>query len=186
MCDPISISQQFCKNIEGRHREGKDFHDWQSSVDYTIPELWHELDRDFSIVDPNDALRKCRSSSFDNYMIHVTMLKKLEANMKIFLLFLFNTCWITSTWPWNKSRITLQKKPGKKYYEQCSSYRSLSISSNEGKLFERMISARLRHNFQTHNILNEEQEGFRLIGALRVFCIVFVLCIETSDCTTEY
>ena len=162
LCDPKSISQEFRKTFfEGRHLEGKDFHDWQPSVDYTIPELRHELDRDFSIVELSDALRKCRSSSFDNDMIHVTMLKKLGANMKNLLLFLFNTCWITSTWPWNISRITLIKKPGKKSYEQCSSYRPLSISSHVGKLFERMISARLRLYFETHNILDEEQEGFR-------------------------
>ena len=75
-CDPKSISQEFRKTFfEGRHLEGKDFHDWQPSVDYTIPELRHELDRDFSIVELNDALRKCRPSSFDNDMIHVTMLK---------------------------------------------------------------------------------------------------------------
>ena len=81
--------------------------------------------------------------------------------MKNLLLFLFNTCWITSTWPWNKSRITLIKKPGKKSYEQCSSYKPLSISSHVGKLFERMISARLKLYFESHNIFDEEQEGFR-------------------------
>ena len=80
--------------------------------------------------------------------------------MKNLLLFLFNTCWITSTWPWNLSRITLMKKPGKKSYKRCSSYRPLSISSHIGKLFERMISARLKLYFETHNILDEEQEGF--------------------------
>ena len=81
--------------------------------------------------------------------------------MKTLLFFLFNTCWITSTWPWNISRITLMKKPGKKSYEQCSSYRPLSISSHVGKLFERMISTRLKLYFETQNILDEEQEGFR-------------------------
>ena len=114
LCDPLSISQEFGKTFfEGRHLEGNDFHDWQPTIDYTIPELWHELDRDFSMVEINDALKNCRSSSFDNDIIHVTMLKKLGANMKDFLLFLFNTCWITSTWPWNISRITLIKKVGK-------------------------------------------------------------------------
>ena len=81
--------------------------------------------------------------------------------MKTLLLFLFNTCWITSIWPWNISKITLIKKPGKNSYEQCSSYRPLSISSHVEKLFERMISARLKLYFETHNILDEEQEGFR-------------------------
>ena len=118
-------------------------------------------DRDFSIVDLIEALKDCRSSSFDNDMIHVTMLKQLGANMKNLLLFLFNTSWITSTWPWNISRITPIKKPGKKSYEQCSSHRPLSISSHVGKLFERKISARLKLYFETHNILDEEQEGFR-------------------------
>ena len=78
LCDPMSISQEFRKTFfEGRHLEGNDFHDWQPTVDYTIPEIWHELDRDFSMV------------------------KKLGANMKNLLLFLINTCCITSTWPWN-------------------------------------------------------------------------------------
>ena len=81
--------------------------------------------------------------------------------MKNLLLFLFNTCWITSTWPWNISRITLIKKPGKKFFKQCSSYRPLSISSHVGKLFESMISARLKLYLETHNILDEEQEGLR-------------------------
>ena len=162
LCDPMSISQEFRKTFfEGRHLEGNDFHDWQPTVDYTIPELCHELDRDFSMVELNETLKNCRSSLFDNDMIHVTMLKKLEPNMKNLLLFLFNTCWITSTWPWNISRITLIKKPGTKSYEQCSSYRPLSNSSHVGKLFERMISARLKLYFETHNILDEQQEGFR-------------------------
>ena len=43
---------------------------------YTIPELWHELDRDFNIIELNDALKTCRLFSVDNDMLHVTMLKK--------------------------------------------------------------------------------------------------------------
>ena len=75
----MSISHEFRKTFfDGRHLEGNDFHDWQPTVDYTIPELWHELDRDFSMVELKEALKNCRSSSFDNDMIHVTMLKKLE------------------------------------------------------------------------------------------------------------
>ena len=110
LCDPMSLSQEFRKTFfEGRLLEGNDFHDWQPTVDYTIPELSHELDRDFSMVELNDALKNCRSSSFDNDMVHVTTLKKLGANMKILLFFLFNTSWITSTRPWNISRITLIK-----------------------------------------------------------------------------
>ena len=166
MASFCAIQCPFHKNFaklffEGRHLEGNDFHDWQPTVDYTIPELCHERDRDFSMVELKKALKNCRSSSFDNDMIHFTMLKILGANVKTLLLFLFNTCWITSTWPWNISRITLVKKPGKKAYEHCSSYRPLSISSHVGKLFERMISARLKLYFVTHNILDEEQEGFR-------------------------
>ena len=126
------------------------------------------------MVELNKPLKNCRSSSFDNNMIHVTMLKKLGVNTKTLLLFLFNTCWITSTWPWNISRITLIKKPGKKSYEQCSSYRPLSISSHVGKLFERIISARLKLYFETLNIFDEEKNVSGLIGALPVLCIVCI------------
>ena len=39
LCDPMSISQEFRKIFfEGRYLEGNDFHDWQPTVDYTIPE----------------------------------------------------------------------------------------------------------------------------------------------------
>ena len=111
--------------------------------------------------------------------------------MKNLLLFLFNTCWITSTWLWNISRTTLIKKPGKKSYEQCSSSRPLSNSSHVGKLFERIISARLKLYFETHNILMKNKKvqdssehypffvsyGYRIRGSKAV---------EKADCTTEY
>ena len=104
---------------------------------------------------------KPQSNVFDNDVIHASMLEHFGFRIKLRLLKLFNSFWHESIWPWNSSRITFIKKPGKSNYASSSSYRPLTLSSHVGKQFERMVNRRLRTFFTSCKIIQEEQEGFR-------------------------
>ena len=110
----------------------------------------------------NEAMKQSSdTNSFDPDGFHVKMIKNLGVNAKTFLLEIFNTCWEHAVWPCSLSRIVFIRKPNKDRYDDCSSYRPLSISSHFGKLFERMLCNRINYFTGTENILADEQEGFR-------------------------
>ena len=77
------------------------------------------------------------------------------------LLQTFNNCWETESWPWKESRVNFFREPKKEKYDDCSSYRPLSISSHFAKLFERILASRINKYLDLHNIIGQEQEGFR-------------------------
>ena len=89
------------------------------------------------------------------------MIKHVGPNAKTFLMELNNTCWDHAVWPWSLSQIVFIRDPNKDKYDDCSSYRPISIASHFGKLFERMLCDRLNHFLEYNNVLSDEQEGFR-------------------------
>ena len=99
--------------------------------------------------------------SFDTDDIHLSMIKNLGYKARELLLQIFNNCWETASWPWKESRVIFIRKPNKERYDDCSSYRPLSISSHFGKLLERILAGRINKYLDLHNIIGQEQEGFR-------------------------
>ena len=79
-------------------------------------------------------------------------------NTNLVVLDLFNMCWTNSSWP---SKINFIKEAGKSASDIASSFRPISITSHNGKLFERMIERRLRTLLEEESIIEAEQEGFQ-------------------------
>ena len=101
-------------------------------------ELFRE---DFSMYELEFAIKDIpQSDAFNHDGIHASMLKHFGIRMKLRLLKLSNSCWHESTWPWNSSRVIFIKKAVKLSYAFSSSYRPITLSSQVGKLFERMIN----------------------------------------------
>ena len=124
-----------------------------------VSEVFHEP---YTMEELNGAMKQSSdTNSFDPDGFHVKMIKNLGVNAKTLLLEIFKTCWEHAVWPWSLSRIVFIRKPNKDRYDECSSYRPLSISSHFGKLFERMLCNRLNYFTGTEKILADEQEGFR-------------------------
>ena len=101
------------------------------------------------------------TNSFDPDGFHVKVIKNLGPNAKTFLLGIYNRCWDHAVWPWSLSRIVFIRKPNKEMYDDCSSYRPLSIARHFDKLFERILCNRLNHFLENNNVLADEQECFR-------------------------
>ena len=99
--------------------------------------------------------------SFDTDGIYLSMIKNMGYKAREMLLQFFNNCWEIASWPWKKSRVIFIRKQNKRRYDDCSSYRPLSISSHFGKLLERILAGRIDKYLDLHNIIGQEQEGFR-------------------------
>ena len=112
--------------------------------------------------EPNAAIANTSNSrSFDTDGIHLSMIKKMGFKAREMLLQIFNNCWETVSWPWKESRDIFIRLPDKETYDDCSSYRPFSISSHFGRLLERILAGRINKYLNLHNIIGQEQEGFR-------------------------
>ena len=101
------------------------------------------------------------TGSFDIDNLHILILKHLGSRAKLAVLLLFNKCWAEGVWPRNISKGIFIRKPNKKHYIECSSFRPLTISSHMGNLMERIISKQLTLHCKRNNLLQQQQEGFR-------------------------
>ena len=155
--------------FEGRHLQEQDFDEEHfAAVSDNVKNLGtemdgvHHFDEEFTISELDKEIKNLpQSTSYDPDNIHVTMLKHFGPKMRQCLLNLFNDCYRSAIWPWKVSRVIFIKKPGKATYTSSSSYRPLTISSQVGKLFERMLNRRLKSFLERNLLIEEEQEGFR-------------------------
>ena len=108
----------------------------------------------------NAILKSSNTKSFDIDGLHLTMIKNLGTRALLFLLNTFNACWEYHVWPWTDSRVVFIRKPNKERYDECSSYRPLSISSHFGKTLERILATRIKSYLDVNGLLGDEQEGF--------------------------
>ena len=108
----------------------------------------------------NAILKSSNTKSFDIDGLHLTI-KNLGTKALLFLLHIFNACWVYHVWPWTDSRVVFIRKSNKERYDECSSYRPLSISSHIGKTLERILATRIKSYLDVNGLLGDEQEGFR-------------------------
>ena len=117
------------------------------------------------ILNENDILQYIRSldpnksHGFDG--ISIRMLKLCDNSIVKPLLIIFNNCINDGYFPlaWKKGNITpIHKKDEKNKIEN---YRPISILPVCGKIFERIIFNCLYRFFESNNILNVNQSGFR-------------------------
>lgn len=90
------------------------------------------------------------------------VIKLLPDHLIFLLVNIFNAALAIGYFPqaWKEAIVIGIPKPGKPATE-ASSYRPISLLVNFGKLFERVILARLRDFSDSHNLLPNEQFGFR-------------------------
>lgn len=90
------------------------------------------------------------------------MLKRLPRKCIVLLTYIFNACIKLSYFPdsWKVATVLAFRKPNKDPSDP-KSYHPISLLSSIGKLFERLIFARLEVFCNENHIVNDEQFGFR-------------------------
>ena len=120
------------------------------------------LDKLFSVTELNNALRKLGKSTPDRDSICSGMLENLGERGKEVLVKLFNKVWQEGIIPscWKESVVIPIKKPGMDP-TLPDSYRPIALTSQMGKVMERMVNDRLVYYFETKGMINVYQSGFR-------------------------
>ena len=93
--------------------------------------------------------------------IHPLMLRHTGTFFKIACLELFNLCLHAGTYIWNLGIVIFLRKPHKEDYNIAKSFRSITLTSYVGKLFERIIERRLRIDLEARGLIDDSQEGFK-------------------------
>ena len=121
------------------------------------------ISKDVTAEEITSALRalKTTGKSPDYDGIHPMMLKASGVQFHINLMVLFNAILDKSKWPFTNNVVTLLRKPGKKDYTNTGSYRPITITSICGKVLERILESRLRHQAEQENWIPHYQHGFR-------------------------
>ncbi|KAH9417918.1 hypothetical protein DERP_014380, partial [Dermatophagoides pteronyssinus] len=90
------------------------------------------------------------------------MIKKSAHIILPILTTIFNKCTELSYFPsaWKISFVKVLKKPYKTDYNDPKSYRPICLSSNLGKIFEKLIHKELSLYYQQNDILSRNQHGF--------------------------
>ena len=116
---------------------------------YITPSItkWHPnpVNEDFTMVELERAMKRLKSKAVGQDRVHNDMLKNLSPKNRIHLLHLFNSLYANSFVPdsWKIAIIIPLLKPGKPANE-ASSYRPISLTFCLRKLFERLVTNRLR------------------------------------------
>lgn len=106
------------------------------------------------------STRNMKAPGFDG-MFNI-VLKKLGPKALLLLCKIFNSCLCLSYFPnqWKLAKVIPILKPGKDP-TKSSSYRPISLLSSLSKVFERSINTRILEHLDEHNVIPEEQFGFR-------------------------
>lgn len=120
------------------------------------------LNTEITLSELNEVIneKKTEGKSTDSYEVNPTMFKHLGLVAKSTIIKIFNLCLKTGHWCWNNQDICFIKKTGKPSYLDPGAYRPISLSSNIGKLLEKILEKRLRVHCNIHDILGSPQEGF--------------------------
>ena len=130
-------------------------------LDFSTSEHFAYNDR-FSLIELENAEKKCRNTAPGPDGIHYQMLKHLHPRMKGHLLNIYNQCWEEGVFPqrWSEATILAFPKPNKPP-DQPSSYRPIALTSCLCKLLEKMINVRLQYALETLQAICGHQFGFR-------------------------
>ena len=109
------------------------------------------------------ALTESQTSmkSSDPDGIHPRMLRHTGTFFKDACLELFNLCLHAGTYIWSLGKVIFLQKPHKEDNNIANSYRPNTLTSNVGKMFERIIERRLRNDLEAKGLIDDSQEGFR-------------------------
>jgi hypothetical protein len=121
-----------------------------------------EYNIDFSEEEMEIALNNCTGSSPGPDDIQYELLKQLSTSAKRNLLIVYNKIWSTGNFPeeWRQALVVAIPKPGKDP-EQVENYRPIALTSCACKVMERMVNKRLTWYLEKHNLISNQQYGFR-------------------------
>ena len=126
-----------------------------NSLDYNKPITSEEFE-----LELQNIKNKNKASGKDK--ITYQIINKLPNKIKAVYLDLFNKCLQKNYIPktWKVAEVFTLLKHGKPA-DDPDSYRPISLTPHSGKIFERIINARLVHFLEQNNIIPKEQAGFR-------------------------
>ena len=122
------------------------------------------LNKRFSLSE----MRQCIKSITNNKKatgidpISYSMIQHFPSKMIEHLLAFYNRCWEAGTVPaaWKQATVVAVPKAGKPP-SSPSSYRPISLTPHLGKIYERMIKARLEHHLCKEHVIPNIQAGFQ-------------------------
>ena len=90
------------------------------------------------------------------------MLKQIREIISPTLATLFNKCITIGHFPscWKNATLIIFPKPNKTDYNNPKNYRPISLLSNIGKIFEKVIQNKIQDYLTTHELQNPNQHGF--------------------------
>lgn len=120
------------------------------------------MDAAFTLEEMKRALLKSAISSPGKDNICYSMLKQLGVTASRKILGFYNKIWERGTLPnsWKEAVVVLIRKPGKNPSNPMN-YRPTALTSQMGKIMERMITERLVFFAESRGILSLHQSGFR-------------------------
>ena len=168
--DPL-FDKDFKKHVEAVIEEKKDFFSpvFSTRAAYDAAEGLSASDvPDCALTDPidiveiNSAIKKCKGKSAPGPDgISFAVIKKLPEYTLLSLLLLFNHCLAFGYFPrrWKQANGIMLTKPGKDA-SLAKNYRTISLLVATGKLFERILNARLMCHLQHEKFFNDWQRGY--------------------------
>lgn len=163
---PQSEFVKFYQNLNKVDTKSNNFHEsiyrnykiMSENLEMDQQELKNEITND-EILEAINTLKNGKSASAD--MISNEMIKHAAVILLNPLNKLFNLILSRGIFPgiWNESFLVLLHKKGDKF--DPGNYRAISISSNLGKLFNKIILKRLGNFFYTNNLIRTNQIGFK-------------------------
>ncbi|KAI3387522.1 hypothetical protein SNEBB_008580, partial [Seison nebaliae] len=126
---------------------------------------WEESDSITEVINSLEFerhLQETKNKSPGHDGITRNLMMKLPAEAKAKILEIYNAALKTGYFPavWKRARVIMILKPGKDP-QIPESYRPISLLSVPGKIFERILNARLQNVIESNKIFGEEQMGFR-------------------------
>lgn len=162
-------SELFAKCFEKSHKITQD---WPSKHQNKVKKSINSLKKDksstpvtefFHISELQYVIKslKTRKAPGDDGILNI-FIKNLPLSFKKIFLNIFNACLKISHFPisWKVARIFPIQKPGKDF-SSPSAYRPISLLSNVGKLFEKLLLIRLNKFIGDKKIIKNHQFGFR-------------------------
>ena len=159
---------KFYKNLNSRD---KDHNSVQKQIieefvslknNFNMSEVIGDLNNEISTDEIIEAIRSIRNGkTVSTDLISNEMLKNAVPILIKPLQKLFNLILKNGTFPkiWNESFLVLLHKKGDKF--DPGNYRGISISSNLGKLFNKVIYTRLLTFMNNKNLISKNQIGFK-------------------------
>ena len=121
-----------------------------------------EYNRPITLRELTEAISKAKDSATGPDEIHYQMLKHLPTTPLLTLLQIMNDIFSTGEFPpsWREATVIPIPKPGKDA-TLPESYRPIALTNTICKTMERIINTRLVWYLEKHNIITDQQAGFR-------------------------